>query len=245
MREHSDYIVYVDESGDHGLLSIDPQYPVFVLAFCVFKKDDYRALACPALQELKFHHFGHDMVVLHEHKIRKAIGPFSFLVNAARRERFMQDLNGLISSTPLTLIASVIQKGRLRERYASPQNPYHIALAFGLERIASFLRAQGQGDRATHVVFECRGKKEDLELAQEFERVCAGANYRGERLPFEMTLADKKTNCCGLQLADLLARPVGRKVMNPRESNRAFDILEKKFYRHEGRLQGFGLKVFP
>jgi hypothetical protein len=29
----SDYIVYVDESGDHGLVSVDPEYPVFVLAF--------------------------------------------------------------------------------------------------------------------------------------------------------------------------------------------------------------------
>ena len=25
--DYSDYIVYVDESGDHGLKSIDPQYP--------------------------------------------------------------------------------------------------------------------------------------------------------------------------------------------------------------------------
>ena len=52
MSEPSDYIVYVDESGDHGLLSIDPQYPVFVLAFCVFHKEDYRLIASPALQDL-------------------------------------------------------------------------------------------------------------------------------------------------------------------------------------------------
>ena len=32
----SDYIVYVDESGDHGL-KIAPLYPIFVLAFCVFE----------------------------------------------------------------------------------------------------------------------------------------------------------------------------------------------------------------
>lgn len=28
----SDFIVYVDESGDHSLQSIDQSYPVFVLA---------------------------------------------------------------------------------------------------------------------------------------------------------------------------------------------------------------------
>ena len=31
---HSRYIVYVDESGDHGPVSAE--YPMFVLAFCVF-----------------------------------------------------------------------------------------------------------------------------------------------------------------------------------------------------------------
>ncbi len=34
----SKYIVYVDESGDHGLQNIDANYPYFVLAFCVFHK---------------------------------------------------------------------------------------------------------------------------------------------------------------------------------------------------------------
>jgi hypothetical protein len=33
--EKSDYIIYVDESGDHSLTSIDPQFPVFTLAFCI------------------------------------------------------------------------------------------------------------------------------------------------------------------------------------------------------------------
>ncbi|MEA2604401.1 MAG: hypothetical protein QOF89_5393 [Acidobacteriota bacterium] len=245
MSEHSDYIVYVDESGDHGLLSIDPQYPVFVLAFCIFHKEEYRLTASPALQDLKFRNFGHDMVIFHEREIRKATGLFSFLVDTGRREQFMQDLNGLIESIPVTLIGSVIQKERLRARYACPPNPYHIALAFGLERVASFLKARGQKDRPTHFVFECRGKNEDRELAEEFDRVCAGANYRGERLPFQMTLADKKTNCCGLQLADLFARPIGRRAMSPSEPNRAFDILRSKFYSNGGRVQGFGLKVFP
>ncbi len=36
--DFSKYIVYVDESGDHSLQSIDENYPIFVLAFCVFHK---------------------------------------------------------------------------------------------------------------------------------------------------------------------------------------------------------------
>ena len=40
-RRFSDYVVYVDESGDHSLERIDPDYPVFVLALCVFHKRHY------------------------------------------------------------------------------------------------------------------------------------------------------------------------------------------------------------
>jgi len=243
--QHSDYIVYVDESGDHGLAAIDPQYPVFVLAFCIFRKEDYRLRAVPALQALKFKHFGHDMVVLHERDIRKAKDAFSFLTDIERREKFMQDLNEIIAETPLTLIASVIQKEKLCKRYVYPKSPYDVALAFGLERLHSFLKTRGQQGRLTHLVFERRGKREDAELALEFERVCRGANYKGEELAFKLELADKRTNCSGLQLADLLARPIGRKIMDPKTPNRAFDILYKKFYQSGGQVEGRGLKVFP
>ena len=37
-QHFSDYVVYVDESGDHGLKTMDKTYPLFVLAFCVFMK---------------------------------------------------------------------------------------------------------------------------------------------------------------------------------------------------------------
>ncbi|WP_338012591.1 DUF3800 domain-containing protein [Rhizobium sp. LCM 4573] len=35
---YSDFIIYVDESGDHSLTSIDVNYPIFVLSFCIFEK---------------------------------------------------------------------------------------------------------------------------------------------------------------------------------------------------------------
>lgn len=76
MPDFSDYIIYVDESGDHSLSSIDPQHPIFCLSFCVFHKDVYVAQLTPALRRLKFSIFGHDMVVLHEHDIRKKKGAF-------------------------------------------------------------------------------------------------------------------------------------------------------------------------
>lgn len=92
----SDYIVYVDESGDHSLESIDPEYPLFVLAFCIFNKQAYINKIMPAIGEFKFKHFGHDMVVLHEHEIIKAQNSFTILINQEVRNIFMSDLNKLV-----------------------------------------------------------------------------------------------------------------------------------------------------
>ena len=36
-KDFSDFIVFADESGDHGLVSINPQFPVFALAFFVVR----------------------------------------------------------------------------------------------------------------------------------------------------------------------------------------------------------------
>lgn len=238
----SDYIVYVDESGDHGLSSVDPDYPVFVLAFCVFEKRTYTESCAPALQRLKFKHWGHDMVVLHERDIRKASGEFSFLVDSARRDEFMADVNELVECSDFTVIASAIEKRRLQERYGRPENPYELALEFCLERLWFLLKRKR---RIVHVVFESRGRREDEELELEFRRICAGENYRGQILPFEPVFASKKANCGGLQIADLIARPIGRAVLDPEQANRAYDVIEPKLYRYRGRVAGAGLKIFP
>lgn len=246
MPSFSDYIVFVDESGDHGMESIDPSYPVFVLAFCVFQKEAYVTTAMPAVLRFKFKHFGHDLVILHEHEIRKTKGPFTFLFEPVRRGEFFADMNRLVAESPFTVVASVIDKQRLRDRYANPENPYAISVGFGLERIYRHLHGLGCREGTTHFLFETRGKKEDAEVELVFRRVCDGDNLVGGHLPFEIVMADKKCNSPGLQLADLIARPIGRHIMDPAQPNRAWDVIEKKFRRSPaGRMEGWGLKVFP
>jgi hypothetical protein len=242
----SDYIVFVDESGDHGLESIDPNYPVFVLAFCVFAKTDYSNKLVPALQRFKFKHFGHDQVILHEVDIRRDRKDFSFLKTKEKKETFLAELSQLVKEVPFTLVATVIKKEPYKQRYSNPDNPYHVALGFGLERVFYFLRSRGSVAEKTHVIVEKRGKKEDAELELEFRRVCDGGNYERERLPLEIVFADKKSNSAGLQLADLIARPVGMNILRPQQPNKAFEIIEGKFYGSNlGKVQGWGLKCFP
>lgn len=246
MPEFSDYIVYVDESGDHGLVTMDPYYPVFVLAFCLFSKSDYVERICPALQRLKFRFWGHEEQVLHEHDIRKPNRNYGFLFDAEKRGRFLIAINELIREMPFQLVAAVIRKQEFRRQYVDPVNPYGLAMEFGLERIHRELEGKGQAGKLTHVVVEKRGKKEDDDLELAFRRICDGANVHRKPLLFELTMIPKTSNSAGLQLADLLARPVGIKVLRPDQPNRAYDILKGKFRRSPaGKIEGWGLKIFP
>jgi len=243
---YSDYVVFVDESGDHGLKSIDENYPVFVLVFCIMRKSDYTDAIVPSLQKFKFSHFGHDQVILHEVDIRKDRGFFSFLKTRELKEKFYTELTDVVRNASFTLVSTVINKVPYKRRYSDPPNPYHIALGYGLERVFYYLRSMQSVDSKTHVIFERRGKKEDSELELEFRRVCGGANYEGLNLPFNIIFADKKSNSIGLQLADLIARPVGLKILRPQQANRAYEVIETKFYRSEtGQHVGWGLKIFP
>ena len=243
---HGDYVIYVDESGDHSLTSTDRVYPVFVLDFCIFRKDDYTHSIVPEVQKFKFKYFGHDIVVLHEKDIRKRNWPFIFLNDRKKQHEFMEDLNTLIDNAEFTIISTVIDKNQLTYKYATPENPYDLALKFCMERAYTFLQDVRQNGRTTHIVVERRGKREDNGLELAFRRIRDGWNLKGSMPEFELVFAEKRINSAGLQLADLTARPIGRHVMNPGQENRAWEIIEKKLLRNRwGKFDGWGLRRFP
>lgn len=248
----SDYIVFVDESGDHGMVTIDAGFPLFVLSCCLISKRDYIATVVPAMQRLKFATFGHDAVILQEREIRKDSGPFSVLREPGRKQAFIEALTDVLERTPMTVFAAVIDKRRLADHRRRGESPYDLSLRFCLERIFYSLRRLGQTQSAdgeplaTHVLCESRGRNEDSDLELAFRRICDGDSFSGIRLPFEPVLTDKKNNSIGLQLADLVARPIGLKQLRPNQSNRAWSVIEAKLDRDAlGRYLGYGLKCFP
>jgi len=246
--EFSDYIVYVDESGSVDMLNNDPDFPVFVLSFCVFHKKYYTSTVVKAVEDLKFKHFGHDIIILHERDIRKRTSHFSGF-DKTKMGLLMDDLNNLMLNNHFMLISSVIRKDKLTDRGA---NPYEVAMKFCLERLFYLLKEKNQHNKQTHIIVESRGKNEDAQLELGFRRICdPSGNYLNKIFPFEIIFASKKTNSSGLQFADLVARPIGRHVINPMQNNRAFEILKNKFYCKGGRkltgynYLGYGLKIFP
>ncbi len=244
MPPFSEYVVFVDESGDHSLTSINPRYPVFVLAFCVFRKAAYNEQVATAVRRLKFGTFGHDMVVLHEADMRRRSGAFGRLSKSAR-ERLLAKLVDVIAQADFQLIAVAIDKRKLGAA-ESMRHAYHVALEEGLCSLFELLSSRGQQGTLTHIVCEARGAREDVELELEFRRLCDRAAYAQRGITLEIVIADKKTNSEGLQLADLIARPIGLSVIRPEQENRAVKLLETKFYRDgDGCKDGAGLRVLP
>jgi hypothetical protein len=242
----SDYVIYVDESGDHNLTQSNPAYPIFSLAFCIFEKGAYVSEVVPRLQDLKFRWFGHDGFVLHERELRKREPPFEGLSPKDKYDGFMAEIAQLVEDVPMTVIAAVIRKEDHQAAYAVPANPYELALRFCIERTVHFLREKEQADRLTHIMVECRGRNEDRDLELEFRRICANNRYLGKIDCLDILFVDKKSNSSGLQIADLIARPIGLSVLRPNQPNRAFEIIERKLRRgNRGRTAGFGLKIFP
>lgn len=256
--DFSDYIIYVDESGDHSLTKIDANYPVFVLAFIIFRKNDYADAVVPAFQNMKFKWFGHDLVVFHENDMVRKRPPFAFLQFDNLRAGFFAEMDAIVERLPCTVIAAVIRKEALKRKYSQPANPYHLALLFCMERASEFLLSRGATGR-THIVFESRsprtkdGKtgREDQELELEFRRIVTGANPLQEAKKidamrnFDIHICSKQVNSTGLQIADLFARPIGLHVLKPDQANRAYETISTKLWPGSNGQTGRGLKIFP
>ena len=142
MNNFSEYIVYIDESGDHSLKSIDKDYPVFVLALTIFNKKEYAENIVPNYQDFKFRHFGHDIIVLHENEIRRRKNQFKFLFNKTLETNFIVELSQIIDNSNFQVITCVINKNKLNTSSTKDKNPYHIASEFCLNSLDQFLSEQ-------------------------------------------------------------------------------------------------------
>ncbi|TLU53617.1 MAG: DUF3800 domain-containing protein [Chlorobium sp.] len=216
-------------------ITLDCAFPVFALVFCVINKQEYFSKLVPVVQKLKFDFWGHDQVILHEHDIRKEKGYFAELrTSKAKRELFMEQLSVIMADAPVQIITAIIDKQKLLSKYADPFNPYELALRFCMERALSYLIRQGEEGKQVHVLLESRGKKENAELELEFRRICDNecrwqySKVDFQKIKFEHLFVEKASNSTGLQIADLVARPIALQYLRPDQPNRAYDIVKEK-----------------
>lgn len=242
------WYLFIDESGDHGLANLDPDFPVFLLCGLLINETDYENLR-QNLNAVKNEFWQNKEVVLHSRDIRKWQNEFQVLINPQVREQFYTQLNQLIANNNYCIVASAINKPAYIRNYGKLSNDvYELALSFIIERVVFYLDDKSDGNKQLEIVIEKRGKKEDQKLAEHFQRLkTRGTGFvnaqRLDALKLAITFKDKKENINGLQLADLIAYPTARYVMQPNRANPAFDLFKNKFYTKNGKH--YGLKIFP
>jgi len=242
------YFLYVDESGDHGLSNINPNFPVFLLCGVIFNQETYEKLRIE-FNELKTSIWKNKTVIFHSRDIRKCEKEFQVLFDLKLKKQFYEQLNTIISNSEYDIIASSIDKTKYIKKYGRLGNDvYELSLSFIIERAIFLLDDVKNETIQLNIVIEKRGKKEDKQLQEHFQRLLSrGTSYvdakRLKAYNINIEFIDKKKNINGFQLADLVAYPIARYVMEPNRANPAYEVFKTKFYTKNGKR--YGLKIFP
>lgn len=243
-------VMFMDESGDHSLDVIDKQYPVFCLAGVIVDEQNYQRVVKVSFDEIKTTFFNTTNVIFHSRNIRKCLDEFNILLKLQTRQNFYEAINNFILNNDLTVLASVILKEKLRDKYADPSNPYAMSMMFLMER---FLYLLEETDDQGYITVESRDPKSNSDLFDVYSHIMA--NGSGMRYPIvparfrsritKIEFVTKKQNENGHQIADLIAYPISNRILYPTRPNPAYDIIEPKIRQKGGKIDGCGLKVFP
>jgi len=245
------YSIFLDESGCNNLIKVDPKYPIFVLAGCIIEENYYNQKFIKKVDNLKIKYFGTKEIILRSYDIRKQKNQFSILVDKHIRDFFYLDINKLITDLNMVILSAVIDIKELKRQYLYPTDPYELCLTFLMERFCIFL---GRRRTKGSIKAESRENHNDNILNKYYIdfRLCGNNNFsalevQSKFINNEIIFHKKNENINGLQIADLIAYPIGTHVLKPDNINPAFDIVEKKLAVNPktGKYIGYGLKIFP
>ncbi len=241
--------LFLDESGDHSLSRIDPQYPVFVLAGVIVELSYHDGCMTQALKDFKNRFCGRDDVILHTSDIVRCRAAFQTLTDESVRTRFFCELNELIAQLDFSVVACVIRKDRHFSKYGlAAADPYMLSLHVLVERFVYEISRRSKEPGI--IVAESRDEtlNNQLRLAW-IDLRTSGTQFVSASLLRqhigELHIRDKRENIAGLQVADLVVSPIGRHIIGKRPRH-DWDIVRSKFRRNrEGKYAGFGLVVLP
>lgn len=241
------YYLFIDESGDHGLKTIDSSFPVFLLCGVLISESEYAHINS-IVNQVKLKYWNNINVILHSRDIRKCNNEFKILFDLKVKEQFYNDINGILTSNNYKIISSAIDKISFIKKYGKLEDDvYEIALSFILERTI-FCLDEIQDCDSLEIIIEKRGKKEDAKLANHLNKLSqVGTFYvdaeRMKKYSTKHSFLDKRQNNNGLQISDLLAYPIAKKIIFPEGLNVSYELIKDKFYSKNGKR--YGLKVFP
>lgn len=241
-------VLFLDESGDHNLSVIDPQYPMFVLGGVIMEVDYAKGALTDALDEFKRRMLGRTDIVLHTADIIRNRNGFERMKDPGFRAEFLDGLNALMRWAEYRVVACSVHKTAHLARYGvAALDPYMLSLDVLVER---FCLDVGNVARGGVIVAEKRDPVLDrgLELAWLNLKINGTRFVQARDIDNRITslaLRAKADNIAGLQLADLVVSPIGRHVLG-KPDKEDWRIVESKFRRSpEGKIEGYGLVCLP
>ena len=243
-------ILFLDESGDHSLNKIDPQYPVFVLGGCIVDGGYHDRKMTEEVQRYKRDLFGRDDFIIHTADIARRRGVFRALTNRDLRETFYEKTNQLMKRCDYMVVACGIKKDQHLHSYGlAAMDPYMLSLRILVERFVYEIRTRGAGEKGI-IVAESRDEALDNQLRLSWiDLRTSGTKYLSaseiRNHVADLQIREKSQNIAGLQVADLIVSPIGRHIIG-KQSNADWEIIKEKFRRGpRGNYMGFGLVVLP
>ena len=241
------YVLYLDECGDQNLSSFDPQFPIFTLCGVVVSEEQDELLA-DRINSLKIDIWNNTNIILHSRDIRKCQNGFEVLFDLEMKKRFIESVNDILGDDIYIIICCAILKEPYIRQYGKLNDVYGLSLSYIMERVVFYLDSVGKDNIELRTVIERRGKKEDKSLLNYYNQLLDRGTYwvNGERMRRYFKRFDmrwKSENIVGLQVADLVAYPITRHVLNPDGVNLSYDVLKKNIYQVDGKM--YGMKVFP
>jgi hypothetical protein len=155
------YYLFIDESGDHGLVTTNPDFPVFVLCGILISENCLQSITNDIVG-LKSHFWGDKKVILHSRDIRKCNNEFAVFFNQDVKQEFYEKLNSILAGNNYSVIASAILKDNYIKKYGRlASDVYELALSFIIERAVFYLNDLSEENCELEIIIERRGKRED------------------------------------------------------------------------------------
>lgn len=241
------YYLFIDECGDHQLEKFNPSFPIFTLCGLLIPGSKIESLENSVIN-FKREFFNDENVILHSRDIRKQEKSYSILQYPETRNRFYQGIDTILGQSDVyVIVCCSILKEPFVERFSRGEDVYGLSLKYLIER-AIFYMDDNVENGTLDVYIERRGVKQDRALLNYYNRLRAtGTKWvTAERLISRLgkfTFSYKKDNIIGLQLADLIAYPITRHVLDPKAPNPAYDVISDKIYSYKGAV--LGMKIIP
>ncbi len=240
-------ILFLDESGDHNLKSIDDTHPIFVLAGIIIDKAYAEDEMQDKVNHFKKELFGTTDIHLHTADFTRQKNGFERMTERGFCNLFYKKINELLKKLDFKIIACAIKKQDHFKKYGpNAHDPYHLSLHVLIERFWLELGNDSKG------VIIAEGR--DQTLNNTLERVWMelkqhGTDYRQasdiRRRIDHLVFRTKTNNLAGLEVADIIVTPIARNILN--RSNRIdMKIINEKMRKSsEGKIEGFGLVTLP